>query len=112
MTLGVLTGRLLKPTSGSMRFSGRDVISATAREMRQLRGDMQIIFLNPLGSLDSRMRVEDVIAEPLIIHEPMGAPCLSSFSRKRGTTARRKRVAELLRSVGLDESAIQRYPHE
>src|SRR5437879_13738494 len=42
----------------------------------------------------------------------MGAPFLSSFSRKRGTTARRKRVAELLRAVGLDESALQRYPHE
>src|SRR5256885_3139583 len=86
--------------------------TATHREMRQLRRDMQIIFQDPFGSLDPRMRVEDVIAEPLIIHEPRGAPFLSSFSRKRGTTARRNRVAELLRAVGLDESALQRYPHE
>src|SRR2546428_8346944 len=102
----------MEPTWGSIRFKGRDLISATHREMRQLRRDMQIIFQDPFGSLDPRMRVEDVIAEPLIIHEPMGAPFLSSFSRKRGTTARRKRVAELLRAVGLDESALQRYPHE
>ncbi len=111
-TLGRLILRLIEPTSGSIRFNGRDLISATHREMQQLRRDMQIIFQDPFGSLDPRMRVEDVIAEPLIIHEPMGAPFLSSFSRKRGTTARRKRVAELLRAVGLDESALQRYPHE
>ncbi len=111
-TLGRLILRLIEPTSGSIRFNGRDLISATHREMRQLRRDMQIIFQDPFGSLDPRMRVEDVIAEPLIIHEPMGAPFLFSFSRKRGTTARRKRVAELLRAVGLDESALQRYPHE
>ena len=111
-TLGRLILRLIEPTSGSIRFNGSDLLSATHREMRQLRRDMQIIFQDPFGSLDPRMRVEDVIAEPLIIHEPMGAPFLSSFSRKRGTTARRKRVAELLRAVGLDESALQRYPHE
>src|SRR5207244_3426885 len=87
-------------------------LSATHREMRQLRRDMQIIFQDPFGSLDPRMRVEDVIAEPLIIHEPMAATPFSRLSRKGGTTARRKRVAELLRAVGLDESALQRYPHE
>jgi peptide/nickel transport system ATP-binding protein len=61
---------------------------------------MQIIFQDPFGSLDPRFRVEDVIAEPLIIHE--------SLSRE----ARRQRVTELLRAVGLDESAMPRYPHE
>src|SRR5207247_5940132 len=70
-TLGRLVLRLIDPTSGSIRFNGRDLISATHREMRQLRRDMQIIFQDPFGSLDPRMRVEDVIAEPLIIHEPM-----------------------------------------
>src|SRR5256885_15447187 len=72
-TLGRLILRLIEPTSGSIRFNGRDLISATHREMRQLRRDMQIIFQDPFGSLDPRMRVEDVIAEPLIIHEPMAA---------------------------------------
>src|SRR5207253_1602663 len=61
---------------------------------------MQIIFQDPFGSLDPRFRVEDVIAEPLIIHE-----------RSSGE-ARRRRVTELLRAVGLDESAMRRYPHE
>jgi peptide/nickel transport system ATP-binding protein len=61
---------------------------------------MQIIFQDPFGSLDPRFRVEDVIAEPLIIHE--------RISRE----ARRQRVTELLRAVGLDESALRRYPHE
>jgi peptide/nickel transport system ATP-binding protein len=61
---------------------------------------MQIIFQDPFGSLDPRMRVEDVISEPLVIHEPMTG------------SARRSRVAELLRAVGLDESAARRFPHE
>src|SRR5246500_1257691 len=111
-TLGRLILRLIEPTSGSIRFNGSDLLSATHREMRQLRRDMQIIFQDPFGSLDPRMRVEDVIAEPLIIHETVGATPFSRSSQKAGTTARRKRVAELLRAVGLDESALQRYPHE
>jgi ABC-type oligopeptide transport system ATPase subunit len=111
-TLGRLILRLIEPTSGSIRFNGRDLLSASRRDMRQLRRDMQIIFQDPFGSLDPRMRVEDVIAEPLIIHEPIGATPFSRSSRAGDTTARRKRVAELLRAVGLDESALQRYPHE
>jgi peptide/nickel transport system ATP-binding protein len=111
-TLGRLILRLIEPTSGSIRFNGTDLLSASHREMRQLRRDMQIIFQDPFGSLDPRMRVEDVIAEPLIIHEPMGAMPFSRFSREGGNTARRKRVSELLRAVGLDESALARYPHE
>ncbi|PYX86780.1 MAG: ABC transporter ATP-binding protein [Acidobacteria bacterium] len=99
-TLGRLTLRLIEPTSGSIRFEGRDLLAAGNSEMRRLRRDMQIIFQDPFGSLDPRMRVEDVIAEPLIIHE--------SLSR----TARRDRVSELLRAVGLDQSASRRFPHE
>jgi peptide/nickel transport system ATP-binding protein len=68
--------------------------------MRRLRRDMQIIFQDPFGSLDPRMRVEEVIAEPLIVHEKMS---------KAG---RRERVKELLGAVGLDESAMRRFPHE
>jgi ABC-type oligopeptide transport system ATPase subunit len=112
-TLGRLVLRLMEPTSGSIRFDGRDLLSASRREMRQRRRDMQIIFQDPFGSLDPRMRVEDIIGEPLIIHEH-ALMALPSAKPAKGTasTARRKRVAELLRAVGLDESALQRYPHE
>jgi ABC-type oligopeptide transport system ATPase subunit len=96
-TLGRLVLRLIEPTSGSIRFNGRDLLSASRSEMRRLRRDMQIIFQDPFGSLDPRMRVENVIAEPLVIH---------------GEDGSRSRVIELLRAVGLDESALRRFPHE
>jgi ABC-type oligopeptide transport system ATPase subunit len=99
-TLGRLVLRLLEPTSGSVQCNGQDLLRASRGEMRRLRRDMQIIFQDPFGSLDPRMRVEDVISEPLIIHENVSK------------TLRRTRVAELLRAVGLDESALNRYPHE
>lgn len=99
-TLGRLILRLIEPTSGAIRFAGRDLLSVQHSEMRRLRRDMQIVFQDPFGSLDPRFRVQDVIAEPLIIHERLTA------------TLRRQRVAELLRAVGLDESASLRYPHE
>jgi len=99
-TLGRLLLRLIEPTSGTIRYGGRDLLAATRGEMRRLRRDMQIIFQDPFGSLDPRFRVEDVIAEPLLIHEPLTA------------TLRRQRVTELLRAVGLDDSASRRFPHE
>jgi len=99
-TLGRLVLRLIEPTSGQIYFDGKDLTSASRRELRRLRRDMQIIFQDPFGSLDPRMRVADVIAEPLIIHERMSAKI------------RRERVGELLKAVGLDQSAAGRYPHE
>jgi ABC-type glutathione transport system ATPase component len=99
-TLGRLVLRLIEPSSGSVRFAGRDLLAASHREMRRLRRDMQIIFQDPFGSLDPRMNIEDVIGEPLIIHEKMVQ------------SARRARVAELLRAVGLDQSILPRFPHE
>jgi len=99
-TLGRLILRLIEPNSGSLRFEGKDLLAASGSELRRLRRDMQIIFQDPFGSLDPRFRVEDVIGEPLIIHE--------RISRE----ARRQRVTELLRAVGLDESVKPRYPHE
>ena len=101
-TLGRLILRLVEPTSGSVHFEGRDLVSASRGEMRRLRRDMQIIFQDPFASLDPRFRVEDVIAEPLLIHE----------QNRTAKSDRRARVVELLRAVGLDESAINRYPHE
>jgi ABC-type glutathione transport system ATPase component len=120
-TLGRLVLRLIQPTSGSIRFDSRDLLAASHSEMRRLRRDMQIIFQDPFGSLDPRMRVEDVISEPLIIHRESGhrescgdsqrgAPSPWSHSLRQGGI--RARVAELLHAVGLDESALRRFPHE
>ena len=99
-TLGRLILRLIEPTSGSIFFDGHDLLAASRSELRLLRRDMQFIFQDPFGSLDPRFRVEDIIAEPLVIHEKLSRP------------ARRARVSELLRAVGLDASALPRYPHE
>jgi len=99
-TLGRLVLRLIEPTSGNVVFEGRDLLHANHREMRRLRRDMQIIFQDPFGSLDPRMRVEDVIGEPLIVHERMRPPPAAY------------EFAELLRAVGLDQSALSRFPHE
>src|ERR1700758_4268142 len=67
-TLGRLILRLIEPTSGSIRLEGRDLLAANSGEMRRLRRDLQIIFQDPFASLDPRFRVEDIIAEPLLIH--------------------------------------------
>ncbi len=118
-TLGRLILRLIEPTSGSIRFEDNDLLAASRSEMRRLRRDMQIIFQDPFASLDPRFRVEQIIAEPMIIHgnrdsqgeengRSWGAPRLASFAR-RGIP---DRVRELLRAVGLDESIRRRYPHE
>ena len=70
-TLGRLVLRLIEPSAGTLRFEGRDLLAASHREMRRLRREMQIIFQDPFGSLDPRMNVEDIISEPLVIHEKM-----------------------------------------
>jgi len=104
-TLGRLVLRLIEPTSGTVRFEGRDLLSASRAEMRSLRRDLQIIFQDPFASLDPRFRVEDIIAEPLIIHR-------IAKEGRPGDFYMRGAVVELLRAVGLDESALRRYPHE
>src|SRR5438270_13262042 len=91
-TLGRLVLRLIEPTSGSILLNGRDLLAAGHEEMRRLRRDLQIIFQDPFASLDPRFRVEDIIAEPLLIHERHSVT----------GAARRARVAELVRAVGLD----------
>jgi oligopeptide transport system ATP-binding protein len=104
-TLGRLILRLIEPTSGIIQFDGVDLLQANGPQMRRLRRDMQIIFQDPFGSLDPRYRVEDVIAEPLILHGEI-------VEEKLTNAGRRQRVRELLRAVGMDESAMPRYPHE
>jgi ABC-type oligopeptide transport system ATPase subunit len=99
-TLGRMLLRLIEPSSGRVTFHGHDVLAASGQELRRLRRDMQIVFQDPFGSLNPRMRVEEIVAEPLVIHE--GLPAIEL----------RRRAAEMLRAVGLDESALARYPHE
>ena len=114
-TLGRLILRLIEPTSGTILFQGIDLLRANGFELRRIRRDMQIIFQDPFGSLDPRFRVEDVIAEPLLLHP--NAPHQKIIEQEPkgespGRDARRQRVRELLRAVGMDESAMTRYPHE
>jgi peptide/nickel transport system ATP-binding protein len=99
-TLGRMMLRLIEPTSGRVLFDGEDVLQANAGRMRELRRDMQIVFQDPFGSLDPRFRVMDIVTEPLVVHE--------SLSKAR----LRECAAELMRNVGLDESALGRFPHE
>ena len=125
-TLGRLALRLTEPTSGSVRFDGHDLGSASHSELRRLRRHMQIIFQDPFSSLDPRMRVEDLVAEPLVIHKESGA--LGDHagedardSKSQGGNTRedartqpgiKSQVADLLAAVGLDASAMPRFPHE
>lgn len=99
-TLARLVVRLLAPTSGSIRFGGREIGSLNRREMRPLRKKMQIIFQDPYASLDPRMTVGASITEPLLNQ--------SRFSRGE----RRSRAAGLLATVGLQAGDLNRYPHE
>jgi oligopeptide/dipeptide ABC transporter ATP-binding protein len=99
-TLARLILRLIEPTSGSVRFEGEDLSSYGGAALRSLRRDMQIVFQDPYASLDPRMTIGSIIAEPLDIH---------GIGTRR---SRPDRVRELLDLVGLDEAAARRYPHE
>jgi ABC-type glutathione transport system ATPase component len=99
-TLGRMLLRLIEPDSGEVMFDGKDVLRASGAQLRRLRRDMQIIFQDPFGSLDPRMTVEQIVLEPMVIH--------GDESRE----VRRQRAAETMRAVGLDASALARYPHE
>jgi oligopeptide transport system ATP-binding protein len=99
-TAGRCLLRLIEPTAGEISFAGRDVVRMGRGELRDLRREMQIVFQDPYASLNPRMKVGDIIAEPLVIHK-IG-----------GKQERRERVASLLRKVGLDPDYMNRYPHE
>ncbi|MBL0214391.1 MAG: ATP-binding cassette domain-containing protein [Myxococcales bacterium] len=100
-TLGRTVLRLYEPTSGTIKFDGKDLTRVTQRVLRPLRRHMQMIFQDPYASLNPRMSVGAAIAEPLEIHEL--APTKA---------AREARVQELLAKVGLRGDAAKRYPHE
>ena len=100
-TLARILLRLTEPDSGDIRFRGQDWLRARGAELRSLRRRMQMVFQDPVASLNPRMRVGAIVAEPLAIHEPQ-------LSRD----ARRQRTAEMLAAVGLAADALDRYPHE
>jgi len=99
-TLGRTLLRLVEPTAGEILFEGRDLARLRGRELKAMRRDMQIIFQDPVGSLDPRMTVRDIVSEGLAIHGL--AP-----GRQRAA-----KVKEILQRVGLRPEAAGRYPHE
>lgn len=99
-TTGRCVLRLVEPTSGEVRFEGQDILGLDRRSLRKLRRKTQVIFQDPYSSLNPRMRVGSIVAEPLVIH-------------RAGTRQERaERTAELLTMVGLDPHVGSRYPHE
>jgi peptide/nickel transport system ATP-binding protein len=99
-TTGRCILRLIEPTSGGVLFRGENVLQFSTERMRMARRDMQIIFQDPYSSLNPRMRVGEIVEEPLVIHS-------------LGTKEERKtRVAELFQLVGLEPGHVKRYPHE
>ncbi|HED52877.1 MAG TPA: ABC transporter ATP-binding protein [Phycisphaerales bacterium] len=99
-TIGRAILRLIPATSGTVSYEGKDVLGASSADMHQLRKKMQIIFQDPAGSLNPRMRIRDIIAEPIRVHK---------IESDKGIDAR---VAALLERCGMPASAGRRYPHE
>jgi len=99
-TTARLVLRLIDPTAGTVRFEGSDITAMTGAPLRKLRRRMQIVFQDPFASLNPRMRVGEILEEPLIVHG-VG-----------DRTARHARVEQLLSLVGLATYHAQRYPHE
>lgn len=89
--------RLIEPTAGEVLYDGRDLLTISARELRGLRRRVQVVFQDPFAALNPRMRVRDILAEPFAIH---GERCTA------------ERLREMLDEVGLDEGALERFPHE
>jgi oligopeptide transport system ATP-binding protein len=100
-TLGRSILRLIEPAAGRIVWQGRSLLDLDGDEMRRARRDLQIIFQDPIASLDPRMTVGDIIAEPLTVFEP-----------ELGKTERCARVAEIMDAVGLLPEMASRYPHE
>jgi oligopeptide/dipeptide ABC transporter ATP-binding protein len=99
-TLARLLLRLVEPSAGTVRFMGEDLLSLPPARLRARRRDMQIVFQDPYASLDPRMRIDDIVAEPLDIHA------------KGAAVERRERVRSLLDLVGMPGDSAGRYPHE
>ncbi|HWF19544.1 MAG TPA: dipeptide ABC transporter ATP-binding protein [Verrucomicrobiae bacterium] len=100
-TLGRAIVKLVEPTAGSILFEGEDIAHLSGAELRARRRKFQMIFQDPYGSLNPRMTVGQIIGEAIDIHKLV-----------ESSSARQKRIVELLRAVGLDPTHAQRYPHE
>jgi peptide/nickel transport system ATP-binding protein len=96
-TVGRMLLRLIEPTAGEVRYDERNLLAVSSSELRGLRRRMQVVFQDPFAALNPRMRVRDILTEPFAIH---GERCAI------------ERLREMLGEVGLDESALERYPHE
>ena len=99
-TLGRTVIKLLEPTEGKIIFNGQDITGFTRRRMREVRRELQIVFQDPYASLNPRMTVREIVAEPLRVH--------NLYKGKEG----RGRIDELLRTVGLSPEHANRFPHE
>ncbi len=99
-TIGRSILRLIEPTSGQMSFEGQDIVAMKAKELKAMRREMQIIFQDPYSCLDPRSQIGDIIGEALHVHGV------------KDREERRKRVMEIMSTVGLAEDHIRRYPHE
>jgi oligopeptide/dipeptide ABC transporter ATP-binding protein len=99
-TLGRTIIKLLEPTDGRITFNGQDITKFSRRQMREVRRELQIVFQDPYASLNPRMTVREIVAEPLRVH--------GMYGRREG----RLRVDELLRTVGLSPEHANRFPHE
>ena len=100
-TLARMLLRLIEPDGGAIQFQNRDLLALRGRELRSERRRMQMVFQDPFASLNPRMRVGEIVAEPLAIHE-----------RALSTRQRHARATAILERVGLNEDALGRYPHE
>src|ERR1022692_297684 len=104
-TLARMILGLVAPNCGSIRVDGTDVSQASGKELRRLRRQMQPVFQDPYAALNPRMKVLEIVIEPLLIHR-------REAGIKTDSAALRAKAVELLHEVGLDESALGRYPHE
>ena len=100
-TLGKLILRLIEPTSGEVLYNGKDILSMSGKELRLLRRKLQIVFQNPYSSLNPRMKIKDIVSEPIVVHKIL-----------KDKSAISNRCYELMNLVGLEEQLGDKYPHE
>lgn len=100
-TLARMLLRLIEPDAGELRFAGRDLLALKGDDLRKQRRQMQMVFQDPFASLNPRMRIGEIVAEPLAIHEPASS-----------AAERRERAAAMLVRVGLEQDSLRRFPHE
>jgi microcin C transport system ATP-binding protein len=100
-TLAMALLGLQRTTQGAIEFQGRPLSSFSGRDRTALRSNMQVVFQDPFSSLSPRQTIERIVGEPLALHRPQLAPA-----------ARREKIIAMLREVGIDRTALARYPHE